>query len=246
SMIHHTQAAENEQKRALDKEVKLQSEINHLMEMIESRESELNLLKDELAVLNKQIEQDEAIQKQLSDQINLLIEEKEDLCKKELRDQEALKVQYQKLMNERLNEEKKQFEMKLKSERTAIAHPTLNDDQRVKSPIERLQATIRQLENQLSFYHTQLQSCNQSKDELSEEIIRMSQETEKLYKELKQRQGKEKEYEQLNERYQTLLELLGEKTEQVEELKADLGDVKDMYRTQIIELVQKIDSLSKK
>lgn len=40
----------------------------------------------------------------------------------------------------------------------------------------------------------------------------------------------EKELEGLHERYQTTLELLGEKSELVEELKADVQDVKAMYR----------------
>jgi hypothetical protein len=46
-------------------------------------------------------------------------------------------------------------------------------------------------------------------------------------------------------RYHAALEMLGERTEQVEELKADIADVKEMYRNQIVELVQKIDQLSK-
>ena len=40
-------------------------------------------------------------------------------------------------------------------------------------------------------------------------------------------------------RYHASLELLGERTEQVEELKADIADVKEMYRNQIVELVGK-------
>lgn len=39
--------------------------------------------------------------------------------------------------------------------------------------------------------------------------------------------------------------MLGERTEEVQELKADIADVKEMYRNQIVELVAKIDQLSK-
>ena len=39
-------------------------------------------------------------------------------------------------------------------------------------------------------------------------------------------------------RYHASLELLGERTEQVEELKQDIADLKEMYRNQIVELVQ--------
>lgn len=57
-------------------------------------------------------------------------------------------------------------------------------------------------------------------------------------------QALESENADINRRYQASLELLGERTEQVEELRADIADVKDMYRTQIVEMVQKIDQLS--
>lgn len=57
-------------------------------------------------------------------------------------------------------------------------------------------------------------------------------------------QALETENADINRRYQASLELLGERTEQVEELRADIADVKDMYRTQIVEMVQKIDQLS--
>ena len=40
----------------------------------------------------------------------------------------------------------------------------------------------------------------------------------------------EEELRLVNERHQTTLEMLGEKSEVVEELKADVADVKQMYR----------------
>ncbi|OAD01912.1 hypothetical protein MUCCIDRAFT_40287 [Mucor lusitanicus CBS 277.49] len=67
---------------------------------------------------------------------------------------------------------------------------------------------------------------------------------EQLRKDVKKTRQLEEQHQQLNDRYQTLLELLGEKAEQVEELKADLQDVKEMYKSQIIDLVQKIDHLN--
>ena len=43
----------------------------------------------------------------------------------------------------------------------------------------------------------------------------------------------QKEFEGLEKRYASALELMGERDEQVEELQADLEDVKQMYREQI-------------
>jgi hypothetical protein len=43
----------------------------------------------------------------------------------------------------------------------------------------------------------------------------------------------------LKQRHTTALELLGEKEEKLEEAKADLADMKQMYRSQITEMVEK-------
>jgi chromosome segregation ATPase len=275
-MILRMQTAESERKRALEKDAKLQKDLKTLNERLEQAESELEELRSQVITFEAQSKADNAIKKELEERIQVLIKEKEELNEKEARDQEGLKSQYQRLMKERLNEERKQFEIKLKAASSASSSPTLgqeNEDisvnkvKHVRTPsissrssfdsssttpavvssilVERLQANIRQLENQLSFYQTQLQSSSQSRDELSEEVLSMTQEIEQLRKEVKKTNQLEEQYQQLNDRYQTLLELLGEKAEQVEELKADLQDVKEMYKSQIIDLVQKIDHLNK-
>jgi TATA element modulatory factor len=54
-----------------------------------------------------------------------------------------------------------------------------------------------------------------------------------------------KQYEDLEPRYKAALDLLGEKTEQVEELKQDIEDMREAYKTQIQDLVTKINSFTK-
>ena len=51
--------------------------------------------------------------------------------------------------------------------------------------------------------------------------------------------------EELTHRYNMALELIGEKEEQAEELRADIEDMKILYKTQINELVEKVERLSK-
>ncbi|KAI9316092.1 TATA element modulatory factor 1 TATA binding-domain-containing protein [Dichotomocladium elegans] len=107
-------------------------------------------------------------------------------------------------------------------------------------PSSFVHTNARHLENQLSFYQTQLQNAMQSRNELSEELMTLTVEVKKLRKDNLKLQGLEKKLGDLEERYHASLELLGERTEQVEELKADIADVKEMYRNQIVELVQKM------
>lgn len=42
----------------------------------------------------------------------------------------------------------------------------------------------------------------------------------------------------LDQRYNTILQMYGEKAEEAEELRLDLEDVKNMYKTQIDELLK--------
>ena len=241
-MILRMQTAESERKRALEKDAKLQEDLKALNERLEQAESELEELRSQVTTLEAQVEADNVVKKELEERIQVLIKEKQELDEKEVRDQEGLKSQYQRLMKERLNEERKQFEIKLKAASSASSTPTLDQEsedilahktKHVRTPsissrssfdsssttpavvssilVERLQANIRQLENQLSFYQTQLQSSSQSLDELSEEVLNMTQEIEQLRTEVKKTNQLEEQYQQLNDRYQTLLELLVKK-----------------------------------
>ncbi|CEP10562.1 hypothetical protein [Parasitella parasitica] len=278
SMIISMQAAEDERKKVLERGEKLQEDLKALNEKLEHIESESDDLRLQKTTLEAQVEADAVAKKELEERVQALIKEKQELCEKEARDQEGLKNQYQRLMKERLNEERKQFEIRLKAAASSTSSsPTLdqenenipiNKTKHARTPsissrssfdsnsttpaivssilVERLQANIRQLENQLNFYQTQLLSSSQSRDELSEEVLSMTQEMDQLRKQAKKTTQLEEQLQQLDDRYQTLLELLGEKTEEVEELKADLQDVKEMYKSQIIDLVQKIDHLNKK
>ena len=258
-MILRMKNIDSDRKKASDNDIRLQQEIDSLNKHIKELEQELELAKVEIANLKAEMESNLSSKKELEHTIQSLIKEKKQLVEKESKDQEILKSQYQRLMREKLTEEKRQFELRLKAERAsnaspnhievAVSSPSIKssrssfDSNSTATPVsstilvERLQANIRQLENQLSFYQTQLQSSSQSRDELSDEVLNMSQETEELRKQLKKTLELERQHNDLNQRYQTLLELLGERTEEVQELKADLLDVKEMYKNQILELV---------
>ncbi|ORE10751.1 hypothetical protein BCV72DRAFT_199061, partial [Rhizopus microsporus var. microsporus] len=251
SLILSLQQVELERDKAIEKCKLLQSEIEGLNERLESVEASILGMQKENARLETNLELEKSVNEKLEQKIKTLIREQEDLKLTEQREQERLKNQYQRLLKDRLNEEKRQFEAKLKDLKT----PTLIVEEDTNSSIhseyessiaEKQPTDIHQLQNQVDFYQTQVQSLTQSKNELSEEILSMSQEIDKLRAETKKTISLQQEHDQLNQRYQTLLELLGERTEEVQELKADLIDIKEMYRTQIVELVQKIDQLSKK
>ncbi|KAF9281149.1 TATA element modulatory factor 1 [Mortierella alpina] len=109
--------------------------------------------------------------------------------------------------------------------------------------MERLNAMVRQLDGQVTFLSEQVRSANRNKDELSDELVRVTVELEELQKSASRVSGLEQELGLLKERHRAALEMLGERTEEVQELKADLSDVKEAYRDQINDLLAQLEVL---
>ncbi|KAK4230707.1 TATA element modulatory factor [Podospora fimiseda] len=96
--------------------------------------------------------------------------------------------------------------------------------------VERMSAAIRRLESEKVAAKEELARISKQRDEARAEIVAMMRQVETNAAAVKKVEALEAEVREVNERYETTLELLGEKSEMVEELKADVEDVKAMYR----------------
>lgn len=96
--------------------------------------------------------------------------------------------------------------------------------------VERMSAAVRRLENEKVSTREDLARLTRQRDEARAEILSLMQEVEVKKSDHNRVLELEKQVEEINARYQTTLEMLGEKSEMVEELKADVQDVKAMYR----------------
>ncbi|KAI0966997.1 TATA element modulatory factor 1 TATA binding-domain-containing protein [Xylaria arbuscula] len=96
--------------------------------------------------------------------------------------------------------------------------------------VERMSAAIRRLESEKVGAKEELARISGQRDEARGEIVALIQELETSKTATKRVANLENEIADINERYQTTLEMLGEKSELVEELRADVQDVKAMYR----------------
>ncbi|KAI9028864.1 TATA element modulatory factor 1 TATA binding-domain-containing protein [Phycomyces nitens] len=291
SMLERLHTAETEHKRSLEKMEEANKLLHEANDQLQKLESELLKERTSKTALYSKLEVEQASKIECEQRVHELEKRNQEAEIQAKNTAEKIKTQYQKLLKEKIQDEKRQWEEKLKVERSSrlktqesySSNSTTEEDNSTQAlqfqkmqeinnsglgtrssfdsgytgasshpigpstiVVERLQANIRQLENQISFYQTQLQSSLQSRDELSEEMLGMTLEMDKLRKECKRMQDTETQLQKLHERYQASLEMLGERTEQVQELKADIADVKEMYRSQIIEMVQKIDQLQKK
>ncbi|KAM0005529.1 putative TATA element modulatory factor 1, TATA binding protein [Helianthus debilis subsp. tardiflorus] len=106
------------------------------------------------------------------------------------------------------------------------------------------EAALRQKEGELASYMSRLASMESIRDSLAEELVKMTAECEKLRSEVSQLPAMKAEMEALRRRHSAALELMGERDEELEELRADIVDLKEMYREQVNVLVNKIQVLS--
>ncbi|KAI9098260.1 TATA element modulatory factor 1 TATA binding-domain-containing protein [Phlyctochytrium arcticum] len=104
--------------------------------------------------------------------------------------------------------------------------------------LERLRTAVKQYEGQMGSLQVQLQYAEQARQELENEVVRLTRENEDITVKLAQLEATDRSNKDLNARYDTLLELLGEKTERVEELQADIADMKAAFREQVQRLTE--------
>ncbi|KND02786.1 uncharacterized protein SPPG_01868 [Spizellomyces punctatus DAOM BR117] len=109
--------------------------------------------------------------------------------------------------------------------------------------IDRLHASVKHYEGQLGSLQLQLHLAEEGRNELAEELVRLTAEHEEMTKLCAELRALAKEKEDLNTRYLAALELLGEKTERVEELQADILDMKELFKQQVTDLVAELDEL---
>ncbi|CAG8667066.1 5899_t:CDS:2 [Dentiscutata erythropus] len=106
---------------------------------------------------------------------------------------------------------------------------------------ERLNSSIKYLKGQVSTLQAQLYLTTKNRDELADELVKLTTQMEDLSLKSEKVTELERQFYELNERYNTALELLGEKTEQVDELQADIEDMRDAYRSQITDLTAQLE-----
>ncbi|KAI1911723.1 hypothetical protein LOZ65_006127 [Ophidiomyces ophidiicola] len=96
--------------------------------------------------------------------------------------------------------------------------------------VERMSATVRRLESERAASKDELACITTQRDEARQEVVELMKEVEEKRASDARIQELESSVKSLNERYQTTLEMLGEKSELVEEQRADIQDLKKIYR----------------
>ncbi|PYI13856.1 M protein repeat protein [Aspergillus violaceofuscus CBS 115571] len=96
--------------------------------------------------------------------------------------------------------------------------------------VERMSATVRRLESERAASKDELSRITSQRDEARQQVVDLMREVETKRTSDTRVHELEQRLDELDQRYQTTLEMLGEKSEQVEELEADIADLKKIYR----------------
>lgn len=97
--------------------------------------------------------------------------------------------------------------------------------------VERMSAAVRRLESEKAASKDELDRLLAQRDEVREQVVALMREVEEKRSGDAKIQTLEKEVKDVNLKLSTTLEMLGEKSELVEELRADIADMKDIYRS---------------
>ena len=96
--------------------------------------------------------------------------------------------------------------------------------------VERMSATVRRLESEKAASRDEMARLATQRDEARDQIVNLLREVEEARSTQDQIQALEADKAALEEKLNASLELLGEKSETVEELRNDVQDLKSMYR----------------
>lgn len=106
--------------------------------------------------------------------------------------------------------------------------------------IEKLQLSIKQLEAMIDSLQTQLSLVTKTRDDLADELYKVSTQNEDLKTVNRELNDIKKDKKSLEEKLLACAELIGEREETIQELKADIYEMRQVYQSQVEELCSKI------
>ncbi|KAM7005756.1 TATA element modulatory factor [Tautogolabrus adspersus] len=106
------------------------------------------------------------------------------------------------------------------------------------SIIENLQSQLKLREGEIAQLQLEISALERSRSVMAEELVRLTNQNDDLEEKVNEIPNLKIKLKELEQRHNTILQMYGEKAEEAEELRLDLEDVKNMYKTQIDELLK--------
>ncbi|CAH1794163.1 unnamed protein product [Owenia fusiformis] len=104
--------------------------------------------------------------------------------------------------------------------------------------MENLESQLKLREGEILQLQSEIGSLERTRESMARELVNLSTHNDELQEKLDVLEDIREKYTELDGRYNAMLLMYGEKEEQVQELRLDLADVKEMYKTQIDQLLR--------
>uniref|UniRef100_H2SPJ5 TATA element modulatory factor 1 n=1 Tax=Takifugu rubripes TaxID=31033 RepID=H2SPJ5_TAKRU len=108
------------------------------------------------------------------------------------------------------------------------------------SIMENLQSQLKLREGEIAQLQLEISNLERTRAVMAEELVRLTNQNDDMEEKVKEIPKLKIQLKELEQRHNTILQMYGEKAEEAEELRLDLEDVKNMYKTQIDELLEHI------
>ncbi|XP_056129102.1 TATA element modulatory factor isoform X2 [Lampris incognitus] len=236
---------------AVEKERSATEELRAIKSQLASLESQNSLLRQEKGRLLGQLDAEKKKREKLEDESSREHVELENLRGEHSRVLEDAKKEKLLLTNQlemermKVEQEKKKCylaqEALKEKERKAMVH-SVGEPPASSSPSLSRSSSVSGAEN--AGLHTsmlsqlEISSLERSRSVMAEELVRLTNQNDEMEDKVKEIPKLKIQLKELEQRHNTILQMYGEKAEEAEELRLDLEDVKNMYKTQIDELLK--------
>ncbi|KAH9494907.1 TATA element modulatory factor 1 [Bulinus truncatus] len=105
--------------------------------------------------------------------------------------------------------------------------------------VENLSSQLKLKEGEITQLQSEIGQLERTRESMARELVNLSNQIDELSEIKEAHRILQENFNELNGRYSAILQMYGEKEEQVQELKLDLQDVKEMYKSQIDALLAK-------
>ncbi|VDI70718.1 TATA element modulatory factor [Mytilus galloprovincialis] len=105
--------------------------------------------------------------------------------------------------------------------------------------LENLQSQLKLREGEIAQLQSDIQQLERTRESMARELVNLTNQNEALEEKVQELPQLQNQFKELNQRYNAILQMYGEKVEEADELRLDLNDVKEMYKMQIDHLLAK-------
>ena len=138
-----------------------------------------------------------------------------------------------------MRELKEKLAIRSRSNSGRISVSEKNQGQITVQRIDKLQADLKDSVERCGSIQRQLDLVVQNRDEMADQLVKLSNDSQMYQTEARECKQALANMQDLEVRYSTVLVLLGEKTERVTELEADVVDMKTAFKDQLLAMMNK-------